>query len=171
MGIPQSRERVFFICIRKDISANISKEHTSIKEYPTLRLNFTGEEIPFKDVECGVIENSGFDFVGIEKGASPYYEACKHGEKLSTYHPKGHYFSHYKLHPNKVAPTIHSKNSFYHYSQKRRLTKKELCLIGSFPLDFDFMGVNPVYGIGMSVPPLMIAGIAREIYNQWISNI
>lgn len=37
---------------------------------------------------------------------------------------------------------------------------------GSFPLDYDFMDIEPKYLIGMSVPPVMMANVAYEIYNQ-----
>jgi len=36
----------------------------------------------------------------------------------------------------------------------------------SFPSDYDFGAVNPKYVVGMSVPPVMIAQVASEIYKQ-----
>lgn len=47
----------------------------------------------------------------------------------------------------------------------------ELSQIGSYPLDYDFNGNAFDYLIGMSVPPVMTANIATEIYSQWLSNI
>jgi DNA (cytosine-5)-methyltransferase 1 len=52
-----------------------------------------------------------------------------------------------------------------------RLSVRELCLAQSFPQDYDFNGQDPQYIIGMSVPPIMIASIADEIYNQWLSKL
>ena len=42
---------------------------------------------------------------------------------------------------------------------------------GTFPLDYNFNGNDAKYLIGMSVPPVMTANIATEIYNQWLSKI
>jgi DNA (cytosine-5)-methyltransferase 1 len=44
-------------------------------------------------------------------------------------------------------------------------------MIGSYPLDYNFINNEPGYLIGMSVPPVMTAQIALEIYNQWINKI
>ncbi|MEY4573777.1 MAG: Flavobacterium phage vB FspS tooticki6, partial [Bacteroidota bacterium] len=41
----------------------------------------------------------------------------------------------------------------------------------SYPLDYDFLKLKPHYLIGMSVPPIMIAQIASEIYEQWLKKI
>jgi DNA (cytosine-5)-methyltransferase 1 len=34
-------------------------------------------------------------------------------------------------------------------------------------MDYNFKKIDPQYLIGMSVPPVMTAQIATEIYNQW----
>jgi hypothetical protein len=40
-------------------------------------------------------------------------------------------------------------------------------LFGTYPLDYNFKTVEPKYLIGMSVPPVMTAQIAHQIYLQW----
>jgi DNA (cytosine-5)-methyltransferase 1 len=40
-------------------------------------------------------------------------------------------------------------------------------MAGTYPLDYNFKKIEPKYLIGMSVPPVMTAQIATEIYNQW----
>ena len=42
-------------------------------------------------------------------------------------------------------------------------------MIGSFPLDYEFITNDVKYIIGMSVPPVMTAQIANQIYKQWLS--
>ena len=44
-------------------------------------------------------------------------------------------------------------------------------LSGTYPLDYDFQGIEPKYLIGMSVPPVMTAQIANQIWEQWLSKI
>ena len=40
-------------------------------------------------------------------------------------------------------------------------------MIGTFPMDYDFKTLRPQYLIGMSVPPIMTAQIAHQIWLQW----
>ncbi len=49
-----------------------------------------------------------------------------------------------------------------------RVTMDECKIIGTYPLDYNFKKIDPNYLIGMSVPPVMTAQIATEIYNQWL---
>ena len=42
------------------------------------------------------------------------------------------------------------------------------CLV---PLDYNFKNIEPKYLIGMSVPPVMTAQIAHQIYLQWFKTI
>ena len=44
-------------------------------------------------------------------------------------------------------------------------------ITGSFPLDFDFLDNYPKYLIGMSVPPVMTAQVANQIYLQWLKKL
>jgi predicted ATP-dependent endonuclease of OLD family len=56
----------------------------------------------------------------------------------------------------------------YHYLKRIKLSNKEYCQIGTYPLDYNFKKIKPQYLIGMSVPPIMTAQIAHEIYLQWL---
>ena len=56
-------------------------------------------------------------------------------------------------------------------SAKKQYTywpKSTLLQIGSYPLDYSFKEYDYKYLIGMSVPPVMTAQIAHEIYLQWL---
>ena len=87
------------------------------------------------------------------------------------------YFQFARLDRNKVPSTLtisQSKSAAcqVHPYIKRYFNNKELCLIGSYPLDYDFsMLKKPIYLIGMSVPPVMTANVATEIYNQWLNKL
>lgn len=48
----------------------------------------------------------------------------------------------------------------------RGLCDIEYCLGGSYPIDYNFMDVQPRYLIGMSVPPIMMAQVAYQVYQQ-----
>lgn len=68
-----------------------------------------------------------------------------------------------------VAGNGKARGGALHYKDFRMLTKSEVYKAGSFPLDFK--SKDPLYMVGMSVPPLMIKKIALEIYNQWLSKL
>jgi DNA (cytosine-5)-methyltransferase 1 len=157
MGVPQKRERVFFICQRKDLNL------------PKLKLEFREEAIPFK--EFNNAENTETEKQ--KAGRVDLWHKCKRGEHFSKYHPKGHYFADYKLDYKDIVPilTASAGDGSWHPDYCRMLSKIELCCAGTYPLDYDFQDVEPKYLIGMSVPPVMTAQIANQIRLQWLDNI
>jgi len=156
MGVPQKRERVFFIGYRNDL------------KYPKLKMEFNEVAIPFKFVNAGIINKFQYKPRNCDL---PYIEKCKNNSALSTVHPKGHFFNSIKLDFETVVNTIASGSTLYHPIQLRQLQDSELIQIGSYPLDYNFNGIEPKYLIGMSVPPVMTAQIANQIWIQWLSKI
>jgi DNA (cytosine-5)-methyltransferase 1 len=153
MGVPQKRERVFFICQRNDLN------------YPKLHLNFKEEAIPFKYVDEGTVNRKP-----IREGIKDYYKITPMGKCVSSVHPKGMYFGTYKQHPEMVSNTCIADSGggiMLHHIEDGYLTDNEYKIIGTYPLDYNFKKIEPKYLIGMSVPPVMTAQIATEIYNQW----
>jgi DNA (cytosine-5)-methyltransferase 1 len=151
MGVPQKRERVFFICQRNDLN------------FKPLKLLFNEKAIPFKEVES---TDKGKEITG---QMLPLWNKCTNGKSLSTVHEKGNYFGSFKVCPNNVVNTVIASDSspLLHYKQPNFISKNEICQIGTYPLDYNFKKIEPKYLIGMSVPPVMTAQIATEIYNQW----
>ncbi len=141
IGVPQRRERVFFIGRRKDLK--LSK----------LQLEFHEKPITFAQIDEGILET----FEKIENSRYDLWDKTKEGDSISRAHPKGSFFNSIKISRNKVCNTIASGSYLYHPVQKRKLTTTELIKVGTFPLDYDFMNVKPIYLIGMSVPPVMVA--------------
>lgn len=156
MGVPQKRERVFFICQRKDLN------------FPDLKLEFNEVSISFKEATSeywNIHENNlGGNCLGRE------YPLLKQGESSKKY------FQLVRINENEVSPTIttgcgqSSTASIVHPIHPRKFNKYECCLVGSFPLDYDFKNMKPAYFIGMSVPPVMTAQIAHQVYLQWLKN-
>lgn len=165
MGVPQRRERVFFICLRKDLATQFMHQVDMFTEVPKIELKFNEKEIPygvFSD-NLDLTENS-------KTWCYENYDLVEIGKGFDSVHPKEHFFGNYKTDPKKVLNTIiaNDTSSGWHFSIKRHLNKKELCFAGTYPLDYNFLKLKPQYLIGMSVPPVMTAQIATEIYTQWL---
>jgi DNA (cytosine-5)-methyltransferase 1 len=151
MGVPQKRERVFFICQRKDLN------------YKELKLNFSYKPIVYKEIKDNTLGKP------ITGEMLNYWKLCPEGYPLSKVHPKGNYFGSIKVSDNQVCNTIIASSSspLLHNKMPNYLSNSEISKIGSYPLDYNFKNIEPKYLIGMSVPPVMTAQIAYQIYLQW----
>lgn len=170
MGVPQRRERVFFIALRKDLAGPFLRQMDMFTIAPYLRMEFNEDEIPFRDIRAEVGNQSA---IGLSKMISHYWNLTTPGNSMSENHPKGSYFNEIKSHPDKVLPTIRASGYGlpYDYKEERMLFNEEVLCAGSFPQDYDFDGNQVGYLIGMSVPPVMAAQIASQIWLQWLSKI
>ena len=160
MGVPQKRERVFFICQRKDL------------KLPKLKLEFSEDAILFKQI-IPLTKNEGWEYKLCDSH-NDLYDICKAGNSLSSVHPKGSFFSTIKVNSDNVLNTITADNAggrMLFDKEKRYLNSQEYILCGTYPLDYDFQNVEPKYLIGMSVPPVMTAQIANQIKIQWLDEI
>lgn len=157
MGVPQKRERVFFIGHKKEY------------DLPKLKLEFNEVAIPFKFVDEGKVKRKP-----IRDGIKDYYKITPMGKCVSSVHPKGMYFGTYKQHPEIVSNTCIADSGggiMLHPTEDGYLTDNEYKIIGTYPLDYNFKNIEPKYLIGMSVPPVMTAQIANQIKIQWLDKI
>jgi DNA (cytosine-5)-methyltransferase 1 len=152
MGVPQARERVFFIARRKDLG------------FSPLVLDFQEPPIFFRDV----VERNSTTHKPLWPSISVRWPYVKKGDQNmkfadAKYRNKTTYnafFSTAILYDNVVAPTLTSSGTTVYYDEVRNLNDDEYRRISSFPKDYDFNGVDAKYVLGMSVPPLMTAQIA-----------
>lgn len=168
MGVPQKRERVFFICLRKDIAKDFLYWKDMFTQVPKIEMEFNEKKILFKEIyEIGNSER-----LLTNKALELWYERIDTDidlDNVSTRNGRPNFmFNHKFLKLNNVCNTITSSDNCCLYDEPRYRSKKELCFCGSYPQDYNFLGVKPEYLIGMSVPPIMTAQIANNIYNQWI---
>lgn len=145
MGVPQKRERVFFIARRKDL------------KLPKLILNFKEKPILFREISDNT--NTKKNCTSLEE---IQWNRAKEGESV------GKFMARKKVKKNAVLNTINASTRNFHYKYPRVLNNKELILGGSFPEDYNFSNLNPVYVIGMSVPPIMMAQVSYQVYLQLI---
>lgn len=160
MGVPQKRERVFFICHRKDLN------------FPKLTLNFNEKPIVFsevKEVNCKSKECFNFPRSEAERLALVEFgdRNLVNADKKLRGNDKNAFFNQTLVYDNGIMGTITGQEKSFVFSEKRRLSHKEIKLCGSYPLDYDFKSTDSNYLIGMSVPPVMTAQIANQIKVQW----
>lgn len=157
MGVPQKRERVFFLCSRKDL------------KLPKLSISFNERSIPFGDIKkVSLVSN-------LQPKQKRFWDKRKYfdkgiGDIAKRVEGKDKYFSHTFAKERRVLSTITAANDrqMCLYSEPRYLTKDELIAGGSFPTDYNFVGLRPGYLIGMSVPPIMMAQVSYQVYLQWL---
>jgi DNA (cytosine-5)-methyltransferase 1 len=170
MGVPQRRERVFFLCFRKDLAVPFLKRVSFFEEVPYISMDFDEAPIKFGDF-C--------DY----KGKAITSEKLRHywenriekddgmGETtLRLYGVEKCFNSRYEKEDN-VCHTLSSSDQCVYYSQPMRHSVNDVIHIATFPLDYDFGTLSASYTCGMSVPPVMMAQVASNIYEQWLSKI
>lgn len=171
MGIPQRRERVFFVCLRKDLAEQFLVNINMFEQKPALDLRFKEPTILFGEVA---------DYSGREANSkvvrhlweNRIYGDTNQGDANMRLFGKGSNFNQGYVYLDKVCPTLSSKEScLIHFDQPKYLGASEVCKISSFPQDYNFAGQPPHYVCGMSVPPIMVAQIASQIHEQWLSKI
>ena len=168
MGVPQRRERVFFIALRKDLAKPFLKQMNLFDILPEIKLEFNEPEITYSD-----FADENDKTIKDNTIVSEYWHKVNEGQSFSVAHEKGSYFGDYKESLGKPLQTIigEPNHGGWHPFIQRMLNDRELCNGGTYPMDYDFKGMKPKYLIGMSVPPVMTAQIATEIYEQWLSKI
>jgi len=171
MGVPQRRKRVFFIALRKDLATPFMEQIDMFQTAPKLELNFNETEIPFK-----YIYDKGNKERMLSGNALDLWldriDTDIDLDNVSTRRGRPNYmFNHKFLKLSKVCNTITGNDNCCLYEEPRYRGKNELCKCGTYPMDYVFLNNKPEYLIGMSVPPVMTAQIATEIYNQWLSKL
>lgn len=170
MGVPQRRERVFFIALRKDLAEPFLYQQDMFTVNPKLELNFNEPQIPFNEL-------ADYEGEPISEYAKMAWDARKEGDaniadsKARVEGMKVSDMNTFYVYDDKVCQTLTAKgrHGSLLFSKPIRLSKSEFCNIGSYPQDYNFTNNNQWgYLIGMSVPPVMTAQIATEIYNQWL---
>jgi DNA (cytosine-5)-methyltransferase 1 len=171
MGVPQRRERVFFIALRKDLAKPFLQYKDFFTYAPELNLEFNNIEIPFKEFDTGLKGRELPEFIG------KYYDLVEIGQKVSKALKKNNLreilFSYDKVNPNNPLKTItaNKDSGEFRHDSKNFIHENDLILAGSFPIDYNFCNLQIKYLIGMSVPPVMTARIAQRVYDQWLSKI
>lgn len=156
MGVPQRRRRVFFV------------GHDTKYDWKPLCLSYHEPQILFGKVRS----KTGRPYTGVYNKILQQY---KRGDKtisdirIRTGTNNRNGFNNTICADDEVHATITSGGFAFRAFDKTRLSDKDIISVSTFPEDYDFADQNTKYVCGMSVPPVMMAHIANDIYNQWIA--
>jgi len=157
MGVPQKRQRVFFISRRKDL--NLPKVEMIFNEKP-----ITYGEIKTMD---GIIKPiTEMEKMLLDKAVPSDGNLADINKRVRG---KNIGFTMHIIRDSQVANTVSSGGAMYSYSDKRHLSTGELIRMQTFPADYDFNGngySHVKYVLGMSVPPYMMRGVAQKVAEQ-----
>ena len=172
MGVPQRRERVFFIALRKDLAEPFLEQQDMFTVNPKLNLEFNEPEIKYLDFKTGIL---GKELT--EETKKIWEQRTETDMDLGAIHerisgtPKR--FQVKFIDDNMCPKTIAAGSDSIPIRRDvpNRIEENEIKMIGSYPLDYDFIKNETGYLVGMSVPPVMTAQIAKQVYEQWLSKI
>lgn len=164
VGVPQRRERVFFIARRKDLKLE------------KINLSFNSKPVTFGDIRT----DKGLT-VELKKDTKMYKLYKNRMRSDNTFsdvakrlYNKASFFSHVFIKNNKVPNTIISGGFYYLYDKPTQVYSNDLITIQSFPQDYNFLkdSYNFIkYVLGMSVPPLMSYAVAHEVEEQLLKKL
>jgi DNA (cytosine-5)-methyltransferase 1 len=151
MGVPQARERSFFIATRADL------------DLPPVQLAYSEPVSTVREAFAGLEERT---YTPAGPVVSTILARVRPGRTLADAHPRGSMYTHRKLHPDRPAPTVTATCCLYRWDEPRRIHPDEAARLQTFPEDYDPQDSDLRYVCGMSVPPFMMQRLALELGRQ-----
>ena len=160
MGVPQKRERVFFISTRSDLN------------FPKIQLNFDERFITYgeiKDTEYKLINKDTMLYkrwLRRSKRDNSVVDTVERTEngKISSFNIQ-------YVKDERIPNTLAAGGLFLRFDVPASISDRDIKLIQTFPQDFNFCGQNVQYICGMSVPPIMMKKIAEQVRIQLLDKI
>ena len=170
MGVPQKRERVFFICIRHDLGVHFLKVSDLFNVEPYINMEFNEPEIYYGEYADYKGKAIGLKMKKLFEQRVAGDIALAEAYKKQT--GKQGFFNQQYLYENKVSYTLTTHaDSIIPFKQPIYLSRSEVCNISTFPQDYLFLNQSPHYICGMSVPPVMMAQVASRVWKYWLSKL
>lgn len=170
MGVPQKRERVFFVAVKKELAEDLPK--VGLFGEPSLDLTFDESPVLFGEImETGSTENQLTEFKRRLWDARQPGDIDLGAARLRLDGRENMNFNDKLIYRDKVANTVASKDLCTLYDEPRYRSARETILCSTFPLDYKFGKESESYICGMSVPPVMMAQVASRVYEQWLTKI
>ena len=181
-GVPQNRQRVFFIGVRKDLGVNFIFPPKQKKEHLTLRYILDIPNTVKNQVDWGLSPQALEMIKYIPEGGSwkdvPYEKLAPRFQRIrdnmKKYRSPNFYrrFSRDEINGTITASAQPENCGIIHPTENRRYTIREVARIQSFPDDFLFIDDSPknivaMYKvIGNAVPVSLAQSVALAIMEQ-----
>jgi DNA (cytosine-5)-methyltransferase 1 len=185
-GVPQARERLFFVCIREDVAEKVGINflncesitrpipstpiHIGIKDAIDHVENDPEEEKELLDYVEGSFQKRFIEMLPFNpsKHLKPSNPEFKH------LNPKGSCFNMIRPAIQLPSPTLTQAgqqkgvSGVFHYAKNRKFTIKELKILMSMPDDYELTGTfdQRAERLGRMVAPKMMAALASNIYEN-----
>jgi DNA (cytosine-5)-methyltransferase 1 len=156
MGVPQTRHRVIFIAIRKDIGFDPRN----------IDMTFNYKPITYGEIKTGVGKINNPTSVVSKNLLLALPNEKDIGEVLQRLGQKDSMFNEQILWEHRVCPTITGSGGFHRGTDKTYVSIEDIINASTFPQDYNFINrtINNVqYVCGMSVPPIMIKRVCEKI--------
>lgn len=158
MGVPQTRERVFFIGHRKEF------------KLPKLVLDFNEKPILFGEVMDKTDTTPNLSEFMMRMWKQRKKTDTDFRDIIDRVEHRCSMFNNKIFHADRVGWTIASSSATCNalYDIPRSLNRKEILSMSTFPQDYKNETKQIGWLCGMSVPPVMTAQISYQIYKQWL---
>lgn len=156
MGVPQTRHRVFFVAVHKDLKIDPS----------WLDMSFNYAPIIFKTAKTR-------DILRPSDNACRYLALAKEntdkslGDVIAREENRVSMFNVMIVWDNMVAPTLHA-HGFLKGNDISKFTRLDYIHVQSFPEDYDENSCDIAYICGMSVPPVMMKRVVTRLIEQGV---
>lgn len=161
MGVPQRRERVFFISSREDL------------HIPKIKLTFNERPIKYGEIKDTNYKPFGKDSMISVRWKKRIARDMKVSDTVErTENGKISGFTTQYLKDDRVPATITAGGCLpVRFDVPGYASDKDIITIQTFPQDYNFMGMSVQYVCGMSVPPIMMKKIAEQIKLQMLDKM
>ncbi|MCI8655039.1 MAG: DNA (cytosine-5-)-methyltransferase [Clostridia bacterium] len=161
MGVPQKRERVFFISTREDLN------------FPKLHLEFNEKPINYGEIKDTKYKEINKDTLTYERWKRRIKKDVKLSDTIKrTENGKISCYNTPYLKDDRIPVTIIAGgNPPLRFDVPGYASDKDIIKIQTFPQDYNFLNQNVQYICGMSVPPIMMKKIAEQVKIQLLDKI
>ncbi|RWX03349.1 DNA cytosine methyltransferase [Flavobacterium cerinum] len=173
MEVPQRRERVFFIAVRKDLERLLPSEQGLLfSDFPRLNMKFGRLPIPFDEIRSEGLNDAPWTAHDQNIWDKRLLGDRTYSCTLQRIENRESNFNSSYVYPDRPISTLTSSagSKMTLFDEPRQMNSTELILAQSFPLDYDFLSdkyAKIKYVLGMSVPPLMMAHLATRLHKEW----
>lgn len=185
-GVPQARERLFFVCVRQDVADAIGMTFINAASM-TRPIPSTPKHIGVKDAIDHIQNDPDEEKELLEYVQNSFqkkfvellpFNPPKHtkpsDKQFRSQNPKGSCFNMIRPAPHLPSPTLTQAgqqkgvSGVFHYAKNRKFTIQELKVLMSMPDDYILTGTfdQKAERLGRMVAPKMMAALASHVYQN-----